>query len=176
MIDFPIPEFSGVAAMPDVYPYLESLQNTWLSGQIRDTKWFPAIELVHLFGLVTLLATMLAFDLRLMDLWLRRWPVSLLMKRLLPWTWTAFAVMVCSGTGLFISDPLRFFYNTSFRIKMALIVLAGANAFLFQITSFRSLQRWDFGTATPRGAKIAGLLSILLWFSVVAAGRWIAFV
>jgi Family of unknown function (DUF6644) len=163
--------------MPDMYPYLESLQNTWLSTLIRDTKWcFPAIEMVHLFGIVTLLGTMLAFDLRLMDVWLRRWPVSLLMRRLLPWTWTAFVVMVCSGTALFISDPVRFFYNPSFRVKLVLIALAGVNALVFQVTAFRTLNTWDLNIQTPRGAKIAGFLSIVLWFGVVAAGRWIAFV
>jgi hypothetical protein len=167
--------------MPDIYSsiysYLEWLQDTRLSGFIRDTRWcFPAIELVHLFGLVTLLATMLAFDLRLMDLWLRRWPVSLLMKRLLPWTWTAFCIMVGTGMGLFASDPLRFFDNTSFRIKLALIALAGANALAFQLTSLRGLSRWDRDVEPPRGAKIAGVVSIMLWFGVVAAGRWIAFV
>ncbi len=160
-----------------MYPYLEWLQDTWLSTLIRDTKWcFPAIEMVHLFGIVTLLGTMLAFDLRLMNVWLRRWPVSLLMERLLPWTWTAFAVMVLTGTGLFISDPLRFYYNVSFRIKLVLIVLAGLNAFVFQVGAFRSLGKWDLNVDTPRGAKIAGVLSIVLWFGVVAAGRWIAFV
>jgi hypothetical protein len=163
--------------MPDIYPYVEWLQDTALSAFIRDTKWcFPAIELVHLFGLVTLMATMLAFDLRLMNLWLRRWPVSLLMKRMLPWTWAAFFVMVGTGSGLFISDPLRFFDNTSFRVKLALIALAGVNALTFQLTVVRSVGAWDLNVDTPAGAKIAGLLSILLWFGVVAAGRWIAFV
>ena len=163
--------------MPDMYPYIEWLQNTWVSILIRDTKWlFPAIEMVHLFGIVTLLGTTLALDLRLMDLWLRPRPVSLLMRRLLPWSWAAFVVMVCTGSGLFVSDPARFFYNTSFRIKMVLIVLAGLNAFLFQVTSFRSLEKWDLNASPPRGAKIAGFFSLVLWFSVVAAGRWIAFV
>jgi hypothetical protein len=163
--------------MPDMYPYLESLQNTWLSGLIRDTKWcFPAIEMVHLFGIVTLLGTMLAFDLRLMNAWLRRWAVSLLMNRLLPWTWTAFVVMVFTGAALFTSDPLRFYYNPSFRIKLVLIVLAGVNAFVFQVGAFRTMKNWDLNVDTPRGAKLAGVLSIVLWFGVVAAGRWIAFV
>jgi Family of unknown function (DUF6644) len=163
--------------MPDPYPYLQALQDTWLSTFIRDTKWcFPAIEMVHLFGMVTLLGTMLAFDLRLMNVWLQRRPVSLLMKRLLPWTWTAFAVMICTGTGLFISDPLRFFHNTSFQIKMGLIVLAGVNALAFQLTSLRTLGQWDLNIETPRGAKVAGFLSMVLWFGVAAAGRWIAFV
>jgi Family of unknown function (DUF6644) len=163
--------------MPDMYPYMEWLQDTWLSGLVRDTKWcFPAIELVHLFGIVTLMGTMLAFDLRLINAWLRRWPVSVLMKRLLPWTWTAFAVMICTGTGLFISDPVRFFYNTSFRIKLTLIVLAGVNALVFQMTTFHTLGQWDVNVDTPPGAKISGVLSIALWLGVVAAGRWIAFV
>jgi len=160
-----------------MYPYLEALQNTWLSALIRDTKWsYPAIEVVHLFGIVTMLGTMLAFDLRLMNVWLSRWPVSLVMNRLLPWTWTAFAVMIASGTALFISDPLRFYYNVSFRIKLVLIVLAGLNAIVFQVTAFRTMGRWDLSVDTPRGAKAAGFLSIVLWFGVVAAGRWIAFV
>jgi hypothetical protein len=30
--------------------------------------------------------------------------------------------------------------------------------------------------ATPAAAKFAGCFSILLWFGIVAAGRWIAFV
>lgn len=163
--------------MPDMYPYIEWLQGTWLSVLIRDTKWlFPAIEMAHLFGIVTLVGTTLALDLRLMNLWLRRWPVSLLMRRLLPWSWAAFGVMVLTGSGLFVSDPARFFPNTSFRIKMVLIVLAGLNAFAFQMTAFRSVEQWDLGTNTPRGAKIAGFCSLILWFGIVAAGRWIAFV
>jgi hypothetical protein len=84
--------------------------------------------------------------------------------------------MVLTGSAMFVSDPLRFFYNPSFRIKMLLIVLAGLNAFLFQVTAFRSLQRWDLNADTPRGAKIAGFCSLVLWFGIVAAGRWIAFV
>jgi hypothetical protein len=162
--------------MPDMSPYIDWLQNTWLSNSIRDTLWFPAIETVHLFGLVTLLGTTLALDLRLMDIGLRGRPVSRLMKGLLPWTWTAFFVMVLTGSGLFISDPMRFFYNVSFRIKMVLIVLAGLNALVFQLTAYRSVDKWDVNTATPRGAKIAGFCSLVLWFSVVAAGRWIGFV
>lgn len=163
--------------MPDMLPYIEWLEGTWPSTLIRDAKWlFPMIEMVHLFGIVTLVGTTLALDLRLMDLWLRRWPVSLLAGSLLPWSWVGFAVMVLTGSGLFISDPVRFFYNDSFRVKMVLIMLAGMNAFVFQRTAYRSVVQWDLNTDTPRGAKVAGLCSLVLWFGIVAAGRWIAFV
>ena len=162
--------------MPDLYPYVEWLSETQVSAFIRDTHWcFPAIELVHLFGLVTLVGTMLAFDLRLLNVWLRGWPVSVLMKRLLPWTWAAFAVMVATGTCLFVSDPLRFFENYSFRIKLVLIALAGVNALVFQLTAARTVSRWDVTAEPPAMAKICGVCSIVLWLGVVAAGRWIAF-
>jgi hypothetical protein len=84
--------------------------------------------------------------------------------------------MVFTGAALFTSDPLRFYYNPSFRIKLVLIVLAGVNAFVFQVGAFRTMKNWDLNVDTPRGAKLAGVLSIVLWFGVVAAGRWIAFV
>jgi hypothetical protein len=84
--------------------------------------------------------------------------------------------MVCSGSLLFVSDPMRFFYNESFRIKMVLIALAGLNALIFQLTVFRSIAKWDLNAPTPLGAKIAGLCSLILWCGVVTAGRWIGFV
>ncbi len=162
--------------MPDAYPYLQWLQNTWLSNSIRDTLWFPAIETVHLLGLIILASTALALDLRLAGLWLRRWPVCWLMKKLMPWIGAGFGVMVFTGWGLFVSDPLRFFYNTAFRIKMLLIALAGVNALVFQITARPRLSQGDAKSQTPPAARIAGLLSILLWLGVITAGRWIGFV
>jgi hypothetical protein len=59
---------------------------------------------------------------------------------------------------------------------LVLIALTGVNALVFQVTAFRTMAQWDLHVDTPRGAKIAGFLSIVLWFGVVAAGRWIAFV
>jgi hypothetical protein len=46
--------------------------------------------------------------------------------------------------------------------------------FVFEFTSGRSSDKWDRGT-TPTGAKLAGVLSLLLWISVVFFGRWIGF-
>jgi hypothetical protein len=168
---------SKATEMPDMMPYLEWLESTWAGTMVRDSNWlFPMIETFHLFGIVIVVGTTIALDLRLMNLWLRRWRVSLLADSLLRWSWAGFALMVLTGAGLFLSDPFRYFYNPSFRVKMVLIMLAGVNAFAFQITSLRSVGKWDLKTDTPRGAKVAGFCSLVLWFGIVAAGRWIAFV
>jgi hypothetical protein len=40
----------------------------------------------------------------------------------------------------------------------------------------RNLAAWDERAAVPVMARIGGLISILLWIGVVAAGRWIGFI
>ena len=59
-------------------------------------------------------------------------------------------------------------------VKMLLLVFAGLNALMFHFSAYRKVDRWERGT-TPFAAKFAGALSILLWFGIVAMGRWIAF-
>jgi len=53
-------------------------------------------------------------------------------------------------------------------------VFAGVNALIFHFTTYHDVKRWERG-CTPFEAKFAGAFSILLWFGIVAAGRWIAF-
>ena len=66
--------------------------------------------------------------------------------------------------------------NASFQIKMLLIVLAGLNAFVFHTLAYRKVATWDHAPVAPLAARFAGCFSILLWFGIVAAGRWIAFI
>jgi hypothetical protein len=95
---------------------------------------------------------------------------------MLGWTWAAFSVMVVTGFLMFSSEATRCWENSAFRLKMAMLLVAGLNALIFHTTSYRRLQQWDTLPHTPTGAKIAGVFSVLLWFGIVAAGRWIAFV
>ena len=49
-------------------------------------------------------------------------------------------------------------------------------AFVFHSIACQSVCKWDNDPVAPLLARAAGLLSILLWFGIVAAGRWIAYV
>jgi hypothetical protein len=66
--------------------------------------------------------------------------------------------------------------NRAFQIKMLLIVLAGLNAFMFHSLAYKSVGKWENDPVAPFSARFAGTFSILLWFAIVAAGRWIAYV
>lgn len=163
-----------VADVPEIW---KSLEQTPIGASVRESLWlFPAVETLHLLGMAVLVAAVGAFDVRLLGLAMRGVRVSELARRLFPWAWAAFAVQVITGFLLFSSEATRMVVNPAFRIKMVLIALAGVHAAAFRWIACRDMAEWEAESRTPIRAKIAGLISILLWVGVVAAGRWIGFI
>jgi hypothetical protein len=153
------------------------LEQTSLGTAIRESLWlFPIIETVHIFGIVLLVGATSILDLRLMGLTFRDEPVSKLAERFLPWAWAGFLIQVTTGLLLFSSEATKMYGNIGFDIKMLLIAVAGINAVVFHSIAYQSVGKWDNDPVAPLGARAAGLISILLWFGIVAAGRWIAYV
>ncbi len=163
--------------MPDMMSFCKWLEHTSVGTHVRESLWlFPTIETLHLFGIVLLVGSTSALDLRLLGLSLRDQSVSKVAARLLPWAWVGFAVQITTGLLLFSSEAVKCYTNIAFRMKMLMILLAGVNALVFHWTAYRSVEKWDDAATTPIAAKFAGSFSILLWFGIVAAGRWIGFV
>jgi hypothetical protein len=156
----------------------QAIETTALGKAIPKLTWlWPAIESVHVTAMVVLVASIAGFDLRLMGLALRHLRVSEIGRRLLPATWSAFGVMIVTGSFLFIPFAERkYCFNSSFQIKLILIVLAGINMSVFHLTLYRDVSRWDETSSTPLLAKVVGSVSVLLWAGVVVAGRLIGFV
>ena len=162
--------------MPNMLAFCKWLEQTWIGGGIRQSLWlFPAIETLHLLGMAALVGTITVYDLRLLGWMLRQERVSHLTRRLLPWAWAGFVVQVITGALLFSSEAVKVYGNPAFRVKMFLILLAGAQALIFRWTSYRNVATWDDTELIPCGAKVAGFISILLWIGIVAAGRFIGF-
>jgi hypothetical protein len=153
------------------------LEQTSMGTAVRESLWlFPVIETVHIFGIISLVGSTSILDLRLMGLTFREEPVSKLAKRFLPWAWSGFVVQTTTGFLLFSSEATKMYDNTGFQVKMLLIVVAGLNAYVFHSLAYQSVGKWDKDPVAPMSARVAGLVSILLWFGIVAAGRWIAYV
>jgi hypothetical protein len=143
---------------------------------LRESAWvYPIIESVHVLGLCVFVGLATLLDLRLVGMAFRTDRVSEVAGRLLPWTLSGFAVMVFTGVMLFYSDPMRFYGNVFFRIKLVLLILAGLNAWVFHATVYLRVAAWDMDAVPPRGARAAGAASLVLWMGVVTTGRMIAY-
>jgi len=53
--------------------------------------------------------------------------------------------------------------------------LAGLNALIFHMTTYRKVAEWDLDPVAPFKARAAGVFSLLMWTGVVVAGRMIAY-
>lgn len=161
--------------MPDMMTICHWLETSGLGTGIAQSSWiFPAIESIHMFGIVSVVGATAILDLRLMGVSYRDASVSSLVNGTLRWALYGFALMLATGVLMFVSEATRCYTNPGFRWKMLLLLIAGVNALLFHVGAYRGVNRWEQG-ATPLAAKFAGGFSILLWFGIVALGRWVAF-
>ena len=46
---------------------------------------------------------------------------------------------------------------------------------IFNATVGRKIAEWDLSPTTPGGAKLAAVVSLVLWVFIISAGRWIAY-
>jgi hypothetical protein len=152
------------------------VEATTIAGLVRDTLWgFQITVAIHILGMIVSVGLLLWMDLRLLGFALTRAPVSLVVRRLMPWFGTGFAVMFLSGGALFAGYATAAYGNRYFRIKMAAIVLAGLNALVYHFVTERRIVIWDRDPRPPTGARLAGLISLLLWTTVILSGRLMSY-
>jgi hypothetical protein len=151
------------------------LKDTSFGTAVRESLWiYPTFEILHLFGIVLLVGAIAMTDLRLVGL-SRRLPITLTAQHLLPWVWVGFGLAVVTGLALFSGFATDYWVNTAFRIKLILIAVAGMNAALFHFRVYRNVATWNEHLPSPFAARAFAIVSIVLWFSVIAAGRLIAY-
>lgn len=156
--------------------FCQWLENTTLSSAIRESVWvFPIIETTHVLMLALSVGIIATIDLRLAGIVMRGESATELSGQLLPWALGGFLTMFVTGVFLFISMPMKCYNSIFFTIKMALLVLSGLNALIFHLTIYRSMAEWDKAIVPPLRARLAGLLSLVLWMGVIAAGRTMAY-
>ncbi len=136
-------------------------------------KWcWAASETVHFIGLSLLLGVVLLVDLRMLGL-IQGISFSAL-HRLLPWGVLGFGLNVATGILFFVGAPANFYVtNATFFWKLALILVAGANALYFTVFE----QPWTLGAGdkAPMAAKVAAASGIFLWVGVIFCGQMLPF-
>ena len=126
-------------------------------------------------GLAFSVGTVFWFDLRLLGVGLRRYSVSETFDYVRPWMLGGFALMMITGAILFWAHAVQAYGSGYFRVKLVLLVLAGANIAAFHTTIDRHRLDWDHLPIPPLRARFAGAASLVLWFGIVAVGRLMAY-
>jgi hypothetical protein len=143
---------------------------------LRESQFmWPWLIVIHVVAMGTFAGLVLMMDLRLLGVGNMRTPFSEVQKRLFPWQMGAMGVTSITGATLLFSDPMRFYVNIFFWMKMLMMVLTALNAMAFHYITYNSVKTWDSKDTTPFGARLSGAVSVVLWALVIVSGRLIPY-
>ncbi len=156
--------------------FCQWLQDTSIGTSLRESIWaFPIVEGTHLLGIAISVGTLLVVDLRLAGWLFQRESVSGVARSVIPVSAVGFSLMFVTGTLLFWCQAVKAWGSIYFKIKIALLVLAGVNALVFELTLRKRLASWDNAPIPPAGARLSGIAGIIIWAGVICAGRTMAY-
>jgi uncharacterized membrane protein SirB2 len=153
-------------------PYATWLGNTPFALWLGMSTWrIAGLLTVHLFGLTTLLGSVVVASLRLLGLFQAHKPIAELRREVAPAMLVGLVLMVGSGLLIFTGGAQAYYEGYWFRLKMVLLAITLA----FHFTVFRLVTRADEGRFPRVVQRLTGLATLVLWFGVGWAGRSIAF-
>lgn len=156
--------------------FCQRLSETGFSKHLREAPYdFPILIILHILTIALFGGMVVMGNLRVLGLALRSVPVSEVIGQFRPWKWTAFGLLLVSGTLLALSDPVEYGGNIMFWISNVLLLVAGLNALIFHWGAYQSVEAWGSAPRAPRSARRWATVSLFLWIILVFAGRAIAF-
>jgi len=164
----------GQLFMPlhDLFDYVANLES---SIALRESQYvWSLFEVAHVISMCLFAGLIIMMDLRLLGIGNMQSPFSQLQKRLFPWQMVGMTFSAITGFVLVFGDPMRFYANIFFWMKILIMVIAAVNAMAFHYITYFSVDSWDSKTP-PFGAKLAGALGVLLWAFVIVSGRLIPY-
>ncbi len=143
-------------------------------GEFMNRAWaWPIAESIHFVGLSLLVGAIGTFDLRLLGL-MHRVPIAVV-HRFVPFAILGFVLNVASGLCFLMTEPDQYTYNPSFHWKMVFLAIAGVNAGVFYLTSYRRVFADGALLDAPRRAKVIAAISLSAWLGVIICGRLLTF-
>lgn len=154
----------------------DAIAHSSLGTALRESVWlYPTVETAHIVGLALLFGSILVVDLRLVGL-RRNVTLGPLMRFVLPISLSSLLLVVPTGLLLFAAHAGDLVGNRAFIVKMVLLFAAAINALMFHAGPYRAEVDAAPGTSPRASTRVFAMASIVLWISIVVAGRLIAYV
>jgi uncharacterized membrane protein len=159
-----------------LYSICESIQSTSLMTWVEQTPWvYPIIMAAHLSCIALFGGMILMTDLRLLGLALRDQSIADVVGGLRNFKRVGFVIMVTCGLLMAGSEAPTYYPNPYFWAKMTLLLLVGVHALIFKPIVYDHPEELDKAPVIPTRAKVAALLSLILWVSIPLCGRLIGY-
>jgi len=162
--------------MTDAAPAIfVALEQSGFAAAIRQSPWlYPAANIGHIVSLVFFAGAVAVMDVRLLGGFAATAPGRLL-ARARTFAIAALAGMAVTGFLLFSAEASHLAVNPVFQLKAALVGAGIVNVALYEFLARREVDKLLPGASMPARARIAGLLSLVIWVAVAACGRSIAY-
>jgi len=160
------------------------LAATSLSHTIQTVGWIiPTLQTIHILSVAVVFSSAVLVDFRILRLFERDVPLPQVTRRFLPTIWSVLLILLLTGSLLIIGEPRRSLLNSTFYLKMALLVVAILLTAVLQGSIASSSASWEKDRSRRTAgkvlakipAKILATASLLVWCGILFAGRWIAY-
>lgn len=158
--------------MPEILQWLEN--STWATA-IRQSLWmYPALEIIHILGIILLVGAAMLFDFFLLGL-STNLPLVGMARYLLTWSRRGLILVIPSGLLLFITNAETLGLDPTFWLKMVLLIVAALNALIFHKFVYKGQADPEISNSLSLRFKIPALISMAVWIAVITCGRLLAY-
>jgi hypothetical protein len=152
------------------------LATTSLSHTIQSVGWIiPTLQTIHILCVAAVFSSAVLVDFRLFRLFERDEPLREVTRRFLPSIWPILIILLVTGSLLIIGEPRRSLLNSTFYLKMALLLAAILLTAGLQGSVAFAPGFWEKDGSRRLAGKALATISILVWCGILFAGRWIAY-
>jgi hypothetical protein len=147
----------------------------FLSDFSESVLAYPIVLSTHLTCIALFGGMILATDLRLLGLTFKNLTITEVVTSLRPWKRVGGTIMIAMGLLLATCEAEKYAPNPFFWIKMVVLGLIGVHALIFRPIVYNKTEELDRAPVIPTKAKVAAILSLVLWTTMFTMGRLIAY-
>jgi hypothetical protein len=136
---------------------------------------YPIALSTHLTCIALFGGMILMTNLRLLGLTFKSVTITEMVTAFRPWKRVGGVIMMTLGLLLAASEAEKYAPNPYFWTKMGILGLIGVHALIFRPIVYKQTEELDRSPVIPTKAKVAAILSLVLWTAMFTMGRLIAY-
>jgi hypothetical protein len=157
-------------------PTAHSIQSIdFLTAFSESVLVYPIVLSIHLACIALFGGMILMTNLRLLGLTFTSLTITEMVTSLRPWKRVGAIIMIATGLLLATSEAEKYAPNPLFWTKMVILGLIGVHSLIFRPIVYNRTEELDRCLVIPTKAKVAAILSLVLWTSMFVMGRLIAY-